>query len=161
MHAFHPLSDLGEVFVPTQFRELASDDASLTHFSDGDLERFDRIFTHLRRGGVAVLSGRWDQIVGVVDYAERKKKELAPRPEKPKRRRDLDRKDRRSNRNESASAMSRLMCYADGEGKLQIDPIPNLPYLLELLGENPGANEGRPFLLPVATVQKLESAFTE
>lgn len=159
MHAFHPLSDLGEVFVPTQFRELASDDASLKHFSDSDLARFDRIFTHLRRGGVAVLSGRWDRIVEVLDYAERKKKELAPRPEKPKRRRDFDRNDRRQNRNESASAI--LMCYADGEGKLQIDPPPNLPYLLELVGENPGANEGRPFLLPISTVQKLESALSE
>lgn len=161
MHAFHPLSDLGEVFVPTQFRELASDDASLKHFSDSDLGRFDRIFTHLRRGGVAVLSGRWERIVEVLDYAERKKKELAPRPEKPKRRRDFDRNDRRSNRNESASAISRLMCYADGEGKLQIDPTPNLPYLLELVGETPDANKGCPFLLPIATVQKLESALSE
>lgn len=159
MHAFHPLSHLGEVFVPTQFRELASDDASLKHFSDGDLGRFGRIFTHLRRGGVAVLSGRWDRIVEVLDYAERKKKELAPRPEKPKRRRDFSARGKRPNRNESASAI--LMCYADGEGKLQIDPPPNLPYLLELVGENPGANEGRPFLLPIATVQKLESALSE
>ena len=38
---------------------------------------------------------------------------------------------------------------------------PNLPYLLELLGENPAANEGRPFLLPISTVQKLESALSE
>ena len=161
MHAFHPLSDLGEVFVPAQFRELASDGASLKHFSDGDLGRFDRIFTHLRRGGVAVLSGRWDRIVEVLDYAERKKRELAPRRKKPKRRQDFDRNDRRPNRNESASAMSRLMCYADEAGNLQIDPPPNLPYLLELVGENPGANEGRPFLLPIATVQKLESAVSE
>lgn len=159
MHAFHPLSDLGEVFVPTQFRELASDDASLKHFSDGDLGRFDRIFTHLRRGGVAVLSGRWDRIVEVLDYAERKKRELAPRPEKPKRRRDFDRNDRRPNAKKSASAI--LMCYADEAGNLQFDPPPNLPYLLELLGENLGANEGRPFLLPISTVQKLESALSE
>ncbi|MDE0040764.1 MAG: class I SAM-dependent methyltransferase [Candidatus Poribacteria bacterium] len=161
MRAFHPLSDLGEVFVPTQFRELASDDASLKHFSDSDLGRFDRIFTHLRRGRVAVLSGRWDRIVEVLDYAERKKKELAPRTEKPKRRRDFNARDKRPNRNESASAMSRLMCYADEAGNLQIDPPPSLPYLLELVGEMPGANEDRPFLLPIATVQKLESALSE
>ena len=159
MHAFHPLSDLGEVFIPAQFRELASDGASLRHFSDGDLGQLDRIFTHLRRSGVAVLSGRWDQIVEVLDYAERKKRELAPRLEKPKRRRDFNARDKRPNRNESASAI--LMCYADEAGNLQIDPPPNLPYLLELVGENPGANEGRPFLLPIATVQKLESARSE
>ena len=161
MHAFHPLSDLGEVFVPAQFRELASDDASLRHFTNSDLGQLDRIFTHLRRGGVAVLSGRWDRIVEVLDYVERKKKELAPRLEKPKRRRDFKSREKRPNRNESASALLRLMCYANGEGNLQIDPPPNLPYLLELVGENPDANEGRPFLLPIATVQKLESALSE
>ena len=161
MHAFHPLSDLGEVFIPTQFRELASDDASLRHFPDDDLGRLDRIFTHLRRGGVAVLSGGWDRIVEVLDYAERKKRELAPRIEKPKRGRDFNRHDRHPNAKESASAMSRLMCCADGAGNLQINPPPNLPYLLELVGEMPGANEDRPFLLPIATVQKLKTALSQ
>ncbi len=161
MHAFHPLSDLGEVFVPAQFRELASDDASLRHFTNSDLGQLDRIFTHLRRGGVAVLSGRWDRIVEVLDYVERKKKELAPRLEKPKRRRDFKSREKRPNRNESASALLRLMCYANGEGNLQIDPPPNLPYLLELVGENPGANEERPFLLPITTVQKLKTALSQ
>ena len=161
MHAFHPLSDLGEVFIPAQFRELASDDAPLRHFTDGYLGQLDRIFTNLRRGGVAVLSGRWDRIVEVLDYAERKRKELVPRIEKPKRRRDFNRRDKRPNPKESASAMSRLMCYADGAGKLQIDPPPNLPYLLELVGEHPDANEGCPFLLPIATVQKFKTALTQ
>lgn len=161
MHAFHPLSDLGEVFIPAQFRELASDDASLRHFTNSDLGQLDRIFTHLRRDGVAVLSGRWDRIVEVLDYVERKKKELAPRLEKPKHRRDFNRRENRSSRNESAMAISRLMCYADGAGNLQIDPPPNLPYLLELVGEAPDANKGCPFLLPIATFQKLESALSE
>ena len=161
MHAFHQLSDLGEVFIPAQFRELASDDTSLRHFTDGNLGQLDRIFKHLRRGGVAVLSGRWDRIVEVLDYAERKKRELAPRIERTKRWRDFNRRDKRPNPKESDSAMSRLMCYADGAGKLQINPPPNLPYLLELVGENPDANEGCPFLLPIATVQKLKTALTQ
>ena len=161
MRAFHILSDLGEVFIPAQFRKLASDDASLRHFTDGNLSQLDRIFTHLRRGGVAVLSGKWDRIVEVLDYAERKKKELAPRIEKPKRRRDFNPRDKRPNPSESVSAMSRLMCYADEAGNLQIAPPPNPPYLLELVGENPGANEGRPFLLPIATVQKLKTALSQ
>ena len=90
--------------------------------------------------------------------SERKKKELAPRLEKSKRRRDFNLRDKRPNPNASASAMSRLMCYADEAGNLQIDPLPNLPYLLELVGENLGANNRRPFLLPIATVQKLKTA---
>ena len=161
MHAFHPLSDLGEVFIPAQFRELASDDASLRHFTDSNLGQLDRIFKHLRRGGVAVLSGQWDRIVEVLGYVERKKKELAPRIEKPKRRRDFNRRDKRPNPKESAAAMSRLMCYADATGNLQIEPPPNLPYLLELVGANPDTNEGRPFLLPIATVQRLRTALTQ
>ena len=161
MHAFHPLSDVGEVFIPAQFRELASDDIPLRHFTDGNLGQLDRIFKHLRRGGVAVLSGRWDRIVEVLDYAERKKKELAPRIERTKRRRDFNRRDKRANPKESDSAMSRLMCYADGAGKLQIDPPLNLPYLLELVGEHPDANEGHPFLMPIATVQKLKTALSQ
>ena len=161
MHAFHVLSDLGEVFVPAQFRELASDDAPLRHFSDSNLGQLNRIFTHLRRGGVAVLSGKWDRIVEVLDYADRKKKELAPRIVKPKRRRDFNPRDKRPNPSESVSAMSRLMCYADEAGNLQIDPPPNLPYLLELVGENPGANNQCPFLLPIATIQKLKTALSQ
>ena len=161
MHAFHILSDVGEIFIPVQFRELASDNASLRHFTDGNLGQLDRIFSHLRRGGVAVLSGKWDRIVEVLNYAERKKKELAPRVEKPKRRRDFNARDRRPNPKDSASAMSRLMCYADAAGSLQIDPSPNLPYLLELVGENPGANNQCPFLLPIATIQKLKTALCQ
>ena len=161
MHAFHVVSDLGEVFIPTQFRELASDDAPLRHFTDSNLGQLNRIFTHLRRGGVAVLSGKWDRIVEVLDYADRKKKELAPRLEKPKRRRDFNSRDKRPNPNEGALAMSRLMCYADEAGNLQIDPPPNLPYLLELVGENPGANNQCPFLLPIATIQKLKTALSQ
>ena len=161
MHAFHVVSDLGEVFIPAQFRELASDDTSLRHFSDSNLGQLDRIFTHLRRGGVAVLSGKWDRIVEVLDYADRKKKELAPRIVKPKRRRDFNPRDKRPNPSESVSAMSRLMCYADEAGNLQIDPPPNLPYLLELVGENPGANNQRPFLLPIAIIQKLKTALCQ
>ena len=108
-----------------------------------------------------MLSGKWDRIVEVLDYADRKKKELAPRIVKPKRRRDFNPRDKRPNPSESVSAMSRLMCYADEAGNLQIDPPPNLPYLLELVGENPGANNQRPFLLPIAIIQKLKTALCQ
>ena len=46
-------------------------------------------------------------------------------------------------------------------GNLQIDPPPNLPYLLELVGENPGANNQCPFLLPIAIIQKLKTALCQ
>ena len=41
------------------------------------------------------------------------------------------------------------------------DPPSELPYLLELVGEKPGANKGYPFLLPIVTVQKLNAALCQ
>ena len=162
MYSFHALSDLGEVFIPTQFRELASDGASLRHFPDNDLGRLDRIFTHLRRSGVAVLSGRWDRIVEVLDYAERKKRELVPRIEKSKRRRGFNARDKRPNRNESASAMSAVDVLCGWGGQSTNRSASESPVSARVSWEkNPGTNEGRPFLLPISTVQKLESALSE
>ena len=57
MPPFRRIGDIGDVYVPTQFREIAAEDASWKLFTRSELGQFDRIFTHLRRGGVAILSG--------------------------------------------------------------------------------------------------------
>ena len=44
---------------------------------------------------------------------------------------------------------------------MKIDPPPNLQYLLELVGEHPGANEDRPFLIPVVTLQRMQNTLAE
>ena len=49
------------------------------------------------------------------------------------------------------------MCWADTESILQVDPAPALPYLLELIGELPDANNGCPFLVPVTLVQRIQN----
>ena len=59
-----------------QFRELTAEDASWKLFTCSELGQFNRIFTHLRRGGVAILSGDWEQVVEVMKYIERKEEEL-------------------------------------------------------------------------------------
>ena len=55
----------------------------------------------------------------------------------------------------------RLMCWADKAGQLQVNPPPQLPYLLEWVGENPGANEDCPFLVPIHTLQNIQNALAE
>ncbi len=175
------IGDIGDVYVPTQYRAIAAEDASWKLFTRSELGQFNRIFTHLRRGGVAILSGDWEQVTEVMKYIERKKEELIP----PSREGGRDRKrsgrdkdrwqrqkgvDRRKSDSgladvnptqERARPLSRLMCWADPAGTLQVTPPPNLPYLLEWIGENQGANEGRPFLIPIVKIQKIQSALAE
>jgi methylase of polypeptide subunit release factors len=178
MPSFRRIGDIGDVYVPTQFREIAAEDASWKPFTRTELGQFNRIFTHLRRGGVAILSGDWEQVTEVMEYIERKKDEfIRPIPkgggERKRWGRDKDRSQRgkgggrrRSDSGlaavnptqERAESLSRLMCWADSTGTLQVTPPPNLPYLLEWIGENQGASEGRPFLIPIAKIQKIQRA---
>ena len=153
MSAFSHINGIGDVYIPTQFREFISDNAPLKLFTNEDLGQLDRIFNHLRRSGVPVLSGDWVRILQVIEYTDRKKAELIPRSTRPKGKRNV----RRSKAQEIVS----LMCWADEHSNLQIHPPPNLPDLLELVGENPGANEGRPFLIPIVTLQQIQNALAE
>ena len=155
MSSFYHINGIGDVYIPTQFREFISDNAPLKLFTNDGLGQLDRIFNHLRRGGVVVLSGDWERITQVIEYIDRKKKELIPRSTRPKGKRTV--RLRRSKEQEIIA----LMCWADEHSNLQIHPPPNLPYLLELVGENPGANEGCPFLIPIATLQKIQNALAE
>ena len=181
MPPFRRIGDIGDVYVPTQYREIAAEDASWKLFTGSELGQFNRIFTHLRRGGVAILSGDWDQVTEVMEYIERKKDELVVPSHKGGRDRkrsgrDKDRWQRLkgvgrgksdtglaevNSTREREGARSRLMCWADPSGTIQANPPPNLPYLLEWIGENPRANEGKPFLVPIATIQKIQKALTE
>ena len=181
MSPFRRIGGIGDVYVPLQFREIAVDDASWKLFTRSELEQFNQIFTHLRRGGVAVLSGDWEQVTEVMAYIGRKKDELI----RPSRERDRGRKSSgwphdkwqpriRANGRKSHSGLMavnptqekvdpllRLMCWADAASTLQVNPPPDLPYLLEWIGENQNANEGCPFLVPVVKIQKIQSALAE
>ena len=53
------------------------------------------------------------------------------------------------------------MCWADSAGILQVSPSPNLPYLLEWIGENQEANEEQPFLISIVNIQKIQSALAK
>ena len=52
------------------------------------------------------------------------------------------------------------MVLADSEGKLQLDPSPELPFLIELIGELEGINGNFPFLLPWEQLTDIQSALS-
>ena len=181
MNSVRRVGGIGDVYVPTQFREIAAEDTSWKLFTHDALGQFDRIFTHLRRGGVAILSGDWDQATGVMDYIERKKDELVSSSREDGRGgkrsgRQTDRQQTRMGAHRRkfhsgkrdfnptqgrADPLSRLMCWADAAGTLQVNPPPDLPYLLEWVGERQDANEGHPFLIPLFRIQKIQKALAE
>ena len=155
MDSFYHLRGIGTVYIPNPFLNVAADAASLKFFKQNDLNQFSRIFECIRRGDVAVLSGAWTEILQIYSYAERKKKELiAPRRRREKR---FDR-EKRQPAKEMSLGLSRLMCIAHEDGTLDVEPGLNIPYLLELVGEIAGTNEGRPFLVPVRTILGLQDA---
>ena len=181
MSPFRRIGEVGDVYVPTQYQEIAPEDAAWKLFTRSELGQFNRIFTHLRRGGVAILSGDWEQVTEVMEYIERKKDELIP-PDREGGRdrkrsgRNKDRGQRRKKHDRPRSnsgmaavnttqererALSRLMCWADSAGALQVSPPPNLPYLLEWIGENQEANEEQPFLISIVNIQKIQSALAK
>ncbi|MDE0010072.1 MAG: class I SAM-dependent methyltransferase [Candidatus Poribacteria bacterium] len=155
------VSNIGELYVPLECRDAVFARARVKLFAHQDLRHLNRIFTHIRHGGVAVVEGRWEQITEVMDYIQRHKQDLVqqlPRNARPQ--------DRRRSRGRSASlalqeALARLMCWANADGVLQVEPAPVLPYLLELAGEPAGANAGKPFLLSLTKIQQIQDALAE
>ena len=121
-----------------------------------------RISTHIERGGVAVVEGAWEQIMVVMDYIRRHKSAVTPAHTYKSRSRAKGNRHslpgRAISRARLEEAYARLLCWADANGTLQLEPPPDLPYLLEFIGEPPGANEGHPFLVPVASIQRIQSA---
>ena len=163
MNSFYFVSNIGELYVPTEYRNVVFARGRVKLFARQELKHLNRIFTHIRHGGVAVVDGEWEQITAVMDYIQRHKRDLvqpSPRPTKSKSR------DRRASRGNSVSnalkeALSRLACWADADGILQIEPAPVLPDLLALAGEPMGANQGKPFLLPLIKIQQIQDALAE
>jgi methylase of polypeptide subunit release factors len=162
MNAFYAVSNIGELYVPVEYRDAVFARARVKLFAHQELRHLNRIFTHIRHGGVAVVEGQWEQITPVMDYIQRHKQDLIPEASH----RNSKQRDRRDSRGKSAGralkeALARLMCWADAEGILQVEPAPVLPYLLEFAGEPAEANQGKPFLLPLIKIQQIQSALAE
>ena len=162
MNAFYAVSNIGELYVPVEYRDAVFARARVKVFARRDLRHLNRIFTHIRHGGVAVVEGQWAQITTVMDYIQRHKQDLIQEAAH----RNAKQRDRRDSHGKSASralteALARLMCWADADGLLQVEPAPLLPYLLEFAGEPAEANQGKPFLLPLTKIQQIQSALAE
>lgn len=161
MNKFYSVSPIiGELYVPAECRDAVFARGSVKLFAHQELKNLGRIFTHIQRGGVAVVEGEWEQIITVLDYIQQHKKELSAsntnRAEKGK-----SRRQRNNPKQDREAALSKLMCWADKDGILQVEPAPILPYLLELIGELPDANEDCPFLVPVVTIQRIQRSLEE
>jgi len=162
MNPFYAVSNIGELYVPVEYRDAVFARARVKLFAHQELRHLNRIFTHIRHGGVTVVEGQWEQITTVMDYIQRHKQDLIQEASH----RNSKQRDRRDSRGKSAShalkeALARLMCWADAEGVLQVEPAPVLPYLLEFAGEPAAANQGKPFLLPLIKIQQIQSALVE
>ena len=161
MTSFYFVSNIGELYVPVECRDAVFARARVKLFAHRDLRHLNRIFTHIRHGGVAVVEGQWEQITEVMDYIQRHKQDLVQQLP-----RNAKTQDRRESRGRSASralqeALARFMCWADADGVLQVEPPPVLPYLLEFIGEPAGANAGKPFLLPFTKIQQIQNALAD
>ena len=162
MSPFYSVSNIGTLYVPTACRDAVFARGRVKLFAHQDLVHLGRISTHIERGGVAVVEGDWAQIMVVMDYIRRHKSAVTPaHAYKSGSRAKGNRHSRPGgsiSRARLEEAYARFLCWADAEGTLQLEPPPDLPYLLEFIGEPPGANEGHPFLVPVASVQRIQSA---
>ena len=162
MNAFYTVSNIGELYVPVEYREAVFARARVKVFAHQELRHLNRIFTHIRHSGVAVVEGQWEQITAVMDYIQRHKQDLI----RERSHQNAKQRDRRDSRGRSANralkeALARLMCWADADGILQIDPAPHLPSLLAFAGEPMSANQDKPFLLPLIKIQQIQSALAE
>lgn len=160
MNKFYSVSPIGELYVPTECRDAVFARGSVRLFAHQELKNLGRIFTHIQRGGVAVVEGDWEQITTIMDYIQRHKKELSA-PNTNRGERGKSRYQRNSPKQDREAALLKLMCWADNEGVLQVEPAPVGPYLLELIGEPPDVNEDCPFLVPVVTIQRIQNALQE
>lgn len=158
---FYSVTNIGELYVPVECREAVFARARVKLFARQELVHLNRIFTHIRHGGVAVVEGEWEQITKVMDYIQRHKQDLIQHADRNAKRRDQRDSHRRSASHALKEALAKLVCWADADGILQVEPAPVLPYLLELAGEPAGANEGKPFLLPVTKIQQIQQALAE
>lgn len=161
MDPFYFVSNIGELYVPAEYRDIVFARARAKLFAHQELGHLNRIFTHIRHGGVAVVEGEWEQILVLMEYIQRHKQDLVQQPDRNTKRRDRRDSHRRSASSALKEALARLMCWADADGILQVEPTPTLPYLLELTGEPTGVNEGKPFLLPLIKIQQIQDALAE
>ena len=161
MTAFYSVSNIGELYVPVECRDAVFARARAKLFAHQELGHLNRIFTHIRHGGAAIVQGKWEQITVLMDYIQRHKQDLIQQSQRDTKTRNRRDSHRRSTNRALQEALARLMCWADADGILQAESAPVLPYLLELAGEPAAANQGKPFLLSLTKIQQIQDALAD
>ena len=135
MQSVYRVRPIGDVYVPVSIRSTVYDSASIKFFDSSDLSQPNRIFNHLKRDGLALVAGRVELIQQLTDYLQRKRRELSfAGNRQQKKDRALDKRSSKSERVTAVDPLQRVMVLADATGKLQLDPVPDLPFLIELIG---------------------------
>ena len=108
------------------------------------------------------MAGRVELIQQLTDYLQRKRRELSSAGNRQQKKgRALDKRSSKSERVTAVDPLQRVMVLADATGKLQLDPVPDLPFLIELIGESAVANGECPFMLPLAKLDKIQTALSK
>ena len=76
MNPFYFVSNIGELYVPAEYRDIVFARPRVKLFAHQELGHLNRIFTHIRHGGVAVVEGEWEQILVLMEYIQRHKQDL-------------------------------------------------------------------------------------
>lgn len=161
MKSFYSISNIGELYVPAECRDAVFARARAKLFAHQELGHLNRIFTHIRHGGAAIVEGKWEQITTLMDYIQRHKQDLIQQSQRDARKRDWRDSRRKSASDALRKALARLMCWADADGILQAESAPVIPYLLELAGEPAAANRGKPFLLSLTKIQQIQETLAD
>ncbi len=125
--------------VPAKFAGSLREESPVRVFAGRDLTRRDRIFNHLRSGGIAVLRGDEAALDELSAYVKRKGSDTKPR---------------------SNSVLGRLMVAAKNGSCDGINPPVRIPYLSEFCGEAV-MPEDQLFLIPLAALRDLQNALEQ
>lgn len=156
---------LGEVVLLDRFRGADGFPPPVQSFEPEALRRWERVARHLRRGGVAAVTGDWEAIVGLYERLEQAAPGWVASPGEPRRpaaRGGRDRLTRRDWERLRREALDRLVVPVRGDAVIGVTPPVAVPGLLDFAGGAGGAasppGPGDLVLVPVAEVRRAQAA---
>lgn len=118
------------LYLPERYLDLKETDCGVRVFADRDLDSSDSVARYVTRGGLAVLQGPWERVLGLRDTLKRR----------------LDR----------PGALRRLMVRAEGDWIHSVVPAQYVPDLAMVVGETGGA--AGTFLVALEDFLKAQAA---
>lgn len=156
MGAIVEITDQGLAYLPTAWEE-ALGEGLVKRFPAGKGRFFNAILKELRLGGIALVSGSWEEIVELIQALDARKDELLV----PLERQGHGHKGKQFWEQARRAALERVVIMASPEGVLDTMPPMAIPHLLEFLGEVRQASGGLPLLIPALAAQSLLASLEE